>query len=852
MRRIGLVVAILAVLKGSPAWCSDWPQFMRNPEHTGDAAEEAITLPLGLSTWVKLNDAILASPAVVGNRVYVVDQMGTAYCVDPAASRVLWKTSPDGERARGGNTSSPCVANGRLYYATTAGSLHILDAHDGRVVRSVALDSPVTGSVTLANDRLYFQTLDARVIALDLEGNQRWHYEHYLNYKDPGPQDAGPDPKYRGNKKSVYYAHACDQPQFGGGEVAVSGKRLVVNLGWDIFCLEDADNRPRLAWCRRVIPDMKIRGPGFLLFVPMGPAIRGEWVYCGLPGIEIMGSVLRLRLADGQCDPARDMSSAAGNDAWAIYSTVAVRGEICFAQSHFVGGMRAHDFGKGRALWSAYTGNAPATPGLASVALSRDHCVFATLRGELYVVALESKGAWGKGFQPAPFIFQTPTGKIITSAPAVSGGRIYFGSDDGYLYGLGTGGSLQAGRPELFVHKPRGKCVPATGKRYAWPSSFGTQANTCFADDPGLKPPFRLRWAIRSGGQFYQPLSASEDDIFALAQEGMLMAVEQGTGRIRWRQRLDSNHSCGAGLLYADGRLYVPRPKANASRGACPEARLYCLDAADGSEKWSAPIGANTDSFRTAPVLADGVVAYATRDDRSDPKQVDAVLRAYDAKTGAPQWKLSLGEFAGTNILRPNVAGCVQDGIMYFSFGGWDNQPGATWALEPKTGKVLWRNTQQSISNRGGITASQGRIFLGGRGVSCLNADNGSLLWRNQQLSSYSSGVTLGAEFFTVRSYAGQAYSYSLKTGQPLPPAKPTFIGATYHTCGPVVFTPNLVLAMSVGGLDVRDAKNGKELWKSSGFGPRACANPVLASGRIFYCPTANGMLYCWDPDDSP
>ena len=85
-------------------WCGptkliagDWPQFMRGPEHVGDAAEETLRLPLGLATCVKLDEAVTTAPAVVGGHVYVVDQMGTAYCIDPRANRILWKTAPEGE-----------------------------------------------------------------------------------------------------------------------------------------------------------------------------------------------------------------------------------------------------------------------------------------------------------------------------------------------------------------------------------------------------------------------------------------------------------------------------------------------------------------------------------------------------------------------------------------------------------------------------------------------------------------------------------------------------------------------------------------------------------------------------------
>ena len=96
----------------SPASAGDWPQFMRDAAHTGDAGDEALQLPLGLLAQVKLDDAVHTSPAVVAGRVYVVDQMGTAYCVDPGAGRVVWKSAPDGDAAMGANTSSPCVAAG--------------------------------------------------------------------------------------------------------------------------------------------------------------------------------------------------------------------------------------------------------------------------------------------------------------------------------------------------------------------------------------------------------------------------------------------------------------------------------------------------------------------------------------------------------------------------------------------------------------------------------------------------------------------------------------------------------------------------------------------------------------------
>ena len=130
-------VVLAVVLAGARCPAADWPQFMRNPAHTGDAADEELRLPLGLVAQVRLDDAVMTSPAVVGGRAYVVDQMGTAYCIDARAGRIVWKASPDAAGAMGANTSSPCVAQGRVCFGTTAGNFHILDARDGKVVKTL-------------------------------------------------------------------------------------------------------------------------------------------------------------------------------------------------------------------------------------------------------------------------------------------------------------------------------------------------------------------------------------------------------------------------------------------------------------------------------------------------------------------------------------------------------------------------------------------------------------------------------------------------------------------------------------------------------------------------------------------
>src|SRR5262245_10303115 len=246
--RLHLAVAILTTFPAasvtSPLPAADWPQFMRQSEHTGDAADEELHLPLGLAAQVKLNDAVLTSPAIAAGRAYIVDQMGTAYCIDPKAQKIVWQSSPEGGAAMGSNTSSPCVAGGRLYFGTTAGKLHILNCADGSVFKTLAIDSPILSAPTLANDSIYFQALEAVLRCIDLDGNERWRWDHYRQYQEP-PDVTKSQDRERGHPGSY------DRPHYGGGDVAVAGKRVVTSFGWDIVCLEDVGREVRLLWCNR-------------------------------------------------------------------------------------------------------------------------------------------------------------------------------------------------------------------------------------------------------------------------------------------------------------------------------------------------------------------------------------------------------------------------------------------------------------------------------------------------------------------------------------------------------------------------------------------------------------------------
>lgn len=821
-----LLSALLLVCLAAAAPAADWPQFMRNPHHTGDADGEELRLPLSLSVCVRLDDAVTTAPAVVGGKVYVVDQMGTAYCIDPKANKILWKQAPDGERACGSNTSSACVVKGRMYYGTTAGRVHVLDASTGKVRKTVEVGWPVTGSLTWANDSLYFQDLGAIVHCLDADGNERWRYDHYKTYVDP-----------KTNKLASGFPGSYHDPHYGGGEVAVAGKQVVVNLGWDLFCLEDEGKKAKIAWCQRA-PLGKDAG------IPMGPTIAGKWVYCGYPSTDEWGNVIRMKLADGSFDPKKDFR----DQNWAVFATAPVRDETVFWPRHYQG-VSAYDFARGQRLWSARADNtldqSRFTGCISSPVLTKGHCVFGTVNGDLFAVALNAKGSWPK-FTPEPFRFATAFGKPIAGSPVVADGAVYFGCDDGYLYGLSPDGKRELPKEKPALHTVRSKITLATGKRYGAPVASMDQANTSFVDDAKLKPPLRLRWACRPFDLRVQ-MSADDDSVYFVSEAGTLAALEQATGRIRWRRRLNGPVDGWKQMLLHDNRLFVTRNGRSAARKQGDGgSEFLALDAATGETLWTRPWGSIQGTCRSSPVLVGDVVAGFTAE--GTPSK--PVAKAFVAKTGKPLWSHEL-----PGKLPKGVAGgaCALDGVMFFSCGHtWGKGEGATIAVEPSKGKLLWSTTEYHVHGYGRPSARDGMLFLGGQSgapMYCVTAKDGKLKWQADNVS-YSHQPALAEKYFVVRGYGGHGWVRELLTGKPLKRDKREVVGGCPdHACSPVLLTGgDISYAVSSSGLYARDVETGKILWQSLGFAPRACTSPIAANGRLFFSPNANNVLYCFEP----
>ncbi len=716
---LSTMVLILCVFWAVPeASGSDWPQFMRNSENNGDAADEQLVMPLKLVAQIKLGDAVMNSPAVVGGLVYVVDQMGKAYCIDPNAEpMIVWESAPEGSGAYGSNTASPCVAGGRVYFGTTAGNVHILNASNGNLIKTVSLGSGIVSGLTYANNSVYFQTLDATVYCLDSDGNERWQW-----------QKAG----------NIHY---------GGCVVAVSGTKVVVSVGSNMYCLDDMGTQAQLVWSA---------GSSSTRYVPTGISISGGYVYTTCSGSDGQGQVRRFSLATG--------SQNTKTNEWAPMCTSAVRGTTMY-YSRQTYGVTAYNFGAS-ARWKSFTSNAgDLTPSVTSPALSQNHCVFTTSLGRLIAVNLAASGSGLGALSISPFIFEPPHDQAINSSPAISNGRVYFGCDDGYLYILGSGPAIQpVVEDPLDVHQRKSQVTIAGQRAYSWRGAFGDARNAGYVDDAGFKPPFKLKWAVPSYGTFKHPVCAGDEDIVYVTMSGLVTCREQMTGRLRWMTKLpDQGWSRESLLVGENGKIYVPRslspryPKVNGQPNG-----LYCLDGDTGEILWMRLMG-TSNWQRSSPILLDGVVAYGSL------LNGDPVVHRWNADTGVPLPDITIN---GSGSYVEGPAGCAADGLMFFTGGGsGGSKSGETMAIVPATGEIRWRTDLPWNSRTGTPVYKDGKLYLSGayqQKKFCLNATTGAVVWDNNEdlNATLVHAASVGPDYLVVaHKYGNKAYRFDLSTG---------------------------------------------------------------------------------------
>jgi len=835
-------MCILVAVGCAVCQAEDWPQVKFDCRHSGNAVERTLGPSLGLVGAVPLTDAIFTAPAVANGRVFTIDGSGVVFCIDATSLQVLWKCETAGGKANCNNVSSPAVADRYVHVGTMAGTYYVLDASNGTVVKQIACGEPIFSSPVVANGRVYFATLGSRVYALEPNGTICWTWDFVaqkIGFR--GDRWSGRDwLEYRKSRVTPDDMFCCST------DIVAHGKTIVLPAGGSVVWLEDNGDRA------------SVRATGTPRNTTLGLSIGEDGaIYRQWTLLDNGGQVDILRLGDGGKIVSGFVGGTKTSTAGGLVSfcSVSLRGTDVYRCRP------EEDFGLCRhAAGPSEPQPLSSHPSIAAPVLLRDEAVYGGLDGNLHIVPLSSQGQVRS--------FRTAFGKPITAPAAVADGRVYFACEDGYLYVLGPGGAAQLPSKDLQLWKMRS---PLTGKladpKYDRFTSFGNWANTN-VDSQGVQPPLRIRWIRRIEGTMKHFSTFGGGRMYTHTSEGQILAVEQETGRLLWRRYFPGVHISYTAPLYYKERLLVPQ----AGLDKCV---LRCLDAATGNLLWEAPFsGSPSWNRQLPPVICNNLAIYmfsTGRYDKSVPKEEaiewlfehqdnprfpsshKPLVRAYNIETGAEAWTADFSEFGSGG---DDAGLCLMDGTLYYScyFGysaknkrDMPSAKGLTAAIKPDTGQVIWMTTQCFVHGGCTISAENGRLYLGGYNkleqgnsfVWCVNARDGSVIWKSDPVREAIQVVTIGPRFLFVHAQYQNGFLLDKDTGKILQTLTQGYKCTRFTMSEPYLLGSNMDLYDLSSTKDVKLVSTGPRL------DPSECVGAVVSNGRVFYTCHAGGLQVC-------
>lgn len=121
------------------------------------------------------NGSLMLAPVVTEQHLYSADLRGRLYCFDRANGKKLWR------RDVGLRVGGIGAGYGYLIVGTRDGDAVALDASSGEEKWRVRLSSEVLAAPAISADKVVFQTLDGRVVAMNPDtGDQLWSYEEVV------------------------------------------------------------------------------------------------------------------------------------------------------------------------------------------------------------------------------------------------------------------------------------------------------------------------------------------------------------------------------------------------------------------------------------------------------------------------------------------------------------------------------------------------------------------------------------------------------------------------------------------------------------------------------------------------
>jgi len=196
------------------------------------------------------------------------------------------------------------------------------------------------------------------------------------------------------------------------------------------------------------------------------------------------------------------------------------------------------------------------------------------------------------------------------------------------------------------------------------------------------------------------------------------------------------------------------------------------------------------------------------------------------------------------------------DGTLYYScyFGhsaksrrGLPSAKGLTAAIKPETGQVIWLTTRYFVHGGCTISGENGRLYLGGYNkleggnslVWCIDAGDGSMIWKSEPVREAIQVVTIGPRFLFVHAQYRNGFLLDKDTGKII-----TTLTQGYK-CTRFTLSEPYLLGSNMDIYDLSDVDNVKLVSSGPRLDPSECVGSVISNGRAFYTGHGGGLQAC-------
>jgi outer membrane protein assembly factor BamB len=892
IKTVCLGVLLLVAALPAPA-AEDWLQLKYDARRSGDVPQRSVSAPLGLVGAVPLGDAVFTAPVVADGKVYVVDGSGVVWAIDAASLRVVWRYETAGGKANCNNISSPAIAGGYLHVGTMAGKYYVLDAATGAVVHEIDCGEPIFSAPAVGQDRVYFATLGSRVYSLRPDGTVVWVWDFVRERLGfTGDRWNGVDWKKQKGQATWREQFCCTR------DIALDGRTIVLPAGGTVVWLEDVGEKAAYRGVflgNRESPatlGLSI-GPGGTVYrqwtqrdntgrvevlefadgkVKSGFVRGTETSYNG-PGLMSFSSV-SIRGGDVyRCRPEQGFGLCrhSGGQTKPLDAYPSISSPILLRDAAVVGGLdgalHVVPLASGTKPWSFHTplGKAISAP----VAVCDGRIYFGCEDGYLYAL-----GPGASAPLPTKDLGLEQLRSPLAVGPASPAGSLGPASPAGSLGPAPPAGSLGPAPPAEDRQKGEaaGTAGPTRSARPAdWFTSFGNWANTNATKQP-IKLPLKLHWIRRFEGSVKHMSVCGGGRMYTHTAEGQVFAVEQETGRLLWRRYFPGVHVSYTSPLYYQVSSVGPaspagdREKGEAAGKAGPtyllvpqaglkECWLRCLDPATGRLLWQAPFtGSPSWNRQLPPIVWKNLVIYQFSSGRYTPQSwlfehqstfgfpadQKPLVRAWDLQTGKEVWTRDFSQYGAGG---DDAGMCLMDDTLYYScYFGNKPVPGVTAAMNPATGEVQWVSTKHSVHAGCTVSGKDGRLYLGGYNpvegdknvVWCLDARDGSLVWKSEPVLGAIHVVTVADKFLFAHAQYRNAYLLDRETGKILATLAKGYRCTRFTYCDPYLIGSNF---------DLFDLSGPPTLLSS---GPQLdvlmCVGAIMSNGRLFLTTNGSGL----------